>query len=107
MMERDNSRNALSHSGGRAGARNAFSRTFMDVIAADFAQHGKDAVEMLRQERPHDYLKLLSTLLPKELPSDVPTVEDMTDDEFTSMLNAVRSLVTARGSEPGGDDSAR
>jgi hypothetical protein len=70
------------------------------VLAADFAAHGPDAVKVLRLERPHDYLKLVASLIAKDSPAPNPTVEDMTDDEFTRVLNALKSYASAGGSAP-------
>jgi len=70
------------------------------VLAADFAAHGPDVVKALRQERPHDYLKLVASLAPKDAPAANPTIEDMTDDEFTRLLNALRSHAPAGDSAP-------
>jgi len=76
------------------------------VLASDFAQHGADAVKALRLERPHDYLKLVAAFMPKDLPPAAPTVEDMTDDEFIRVLNALRPRTSGRGSAPDGDAGA-
>jgi hypothetical protein len=73
------------------------------VLASDFAQHGADAVKALRLERPHDYLKLVAAFMPKNLPPANPTVEDMTDDEFIRVLNALRPRAPGGGSAPDGD----
>src|SRR5438445_8689816 len=69
------------------------------VLASDFAKHGADTVKALRLERPHDYLKLVAAFMPKDLPPANPTVEDMTDDEFIRVLNALRPR--APGGSPG------
>jgi hypothetical protein len=76
------------------------------VLASDFAQHGADAVKALRLERPHDYLKLVAALMPKDIPLATPTVEDMTDDEFIRVLNALRPRTSGGGSAPDGDTGA-
>ena len=76
------------------------------VLASDFAQHGADAVKALRLERPHDYLKLVAAFMPKNLPRANPTVEDMTDDEFIRVLNALRPRAPGGGSAPNGDAGA-
>src|SRR5438270_4280034 len=76
------------------------------VLASDFAQHGADAVKALRLERPHDYLKLVAAFMPKNLPLTNPTVEDMTDDEFIRVLNALRPRAPGGGSAPDGDAGA-
>jgi hypothetical protein len=79
--------------GGRAGGLQA-------VLAADFAEHGRDVVKALRLERPHDYLKLVASFAPKDPPLASPTIEDMTDDEFMRVLNALRSYAPAGGPAP-------
>lgn len=81
-------------------------RALKDVVAADFAQYGPDAVKALRLERPHDYLKLVASLEPKESPHGNATVEDMTDDEFSRVLDVVRSLAAENGSGPDRGQSA-
>jgi len=76
------------------------------VLASDFAQHGVEAVKALRRERPHDYLKLVAAFMPKDLPAANPTVEDMTDDEFIRVLNALRPRAPGGSSAPDGDAGA-
>jgi hypothetical protein len=76
------------------------------VLASDFAQHGTEAVRSLRRERPHDYLKLVAALIPKDLPPANPTVEDMTDDEFIRVLNALRPRAPGGNPAPDGDAGA-
>jgi hypothetical protein len=76
-------------------ARVSLGKAFLATIADDFVRHGKEAIELLRKERPHDYVKLVAALLPKEFPSAQATLEDMPDDEFDRVFNAVRSLVAA------------
>jgi|SRR5262245_65173207 len=88
---------SLSDSDDQLGARGS---GLQAVLAADFAVHGPDVVKVLRLERPHDYLKLVASLIAKDSPAPNPTVEDMTDDEFTRVLNALKSYAAARGSAP-------
>jgi len=76
------------------------------VLASDFAQYGNDAVKALRLERPHDYLKLVAALIPKDVPPANPTVEDMTDDEFIRVLNALKPRAPGGSSAPAGDVDA-
>jgi hypothetical protein len=76
------------------------------VLATDFAQHGAEAVRALRRERPHDYLKLVAALAPNDPSPANPTVEDMTDDEFIRVLNALRPRATGGNPAPDGDTGA-
>jgi hypothetical protein len=89
------------------GQPEAASAGLQVVLASDFAQHGADAVKALRLERPHDYLKLVAAFTPKDIPSPAnPTVEDMTDDEFIRVLNALRPRAPGGSSAPDGDTGA-
>jgi hypothetical protein len=36
-------------------------------ISADFEQHGPAVIEKVREERPHDCLKVAAALVPKQL----------------------------------------
>lgn len=54
--------------GGRPiGARNKLKEKFLEVLHADFNAHGRDAVIRVREEEPGTYLKVIASLLPKEI----------------------------------------
>jgi hypothetical protein len=54
--------------GGRpVGARSKLSETFLQALAADFAEHGQAAIVKVRAERPHHYLSVVANLCPREL----------------------------------------
>jgi|SRR4051794_5490308 hypothetical protein len=85
----------------------ASSASLQVVLASDFAQHGAEAVRTLRRERPHDYLKLVAAFTSKDMPAPAnPTVEDMTDDEFIRLLNALRPRAAGGGPAQDGDTGA-
>jgi len=86
----------LGFSGGPAAGRDALGRAFLAALASDFARDGKSAIEMLRKERPHDYVKLIAALLPKEFDRPDSGLKDMTDDELARALDAVRCAIAAK-----------
>jgi hypothetical protein len=96
-MTDHNSDNSYPFCGHRdpVAARVSLGKAFLATLADDFGRHGQSAIELLRKERPHDYVKLVAALLPKEFPSAQAALEDMPDDEFDRVFNAVRSLVAA------------
>jgi hypothetical protein len=49
------------------GARNKLGEDFVQALADDFAQHGLDAIAAVRDKRPHDYLKVIASVLPKDI----------------------------------------
>lgn len=48
------------------GSRNALSEKFMQDAVADWKEHGVEALERAREERPMDYCKMIASLVPKE-----------------------------------------
>jgi hypothetical protein len=69
------------------GARS--SETFLKALSEDFAANGIGVIEAVRQERPHEYLKIIATILPKQMQLEDLTprkkAEDLTDDELASI----------------------
>lgn len=49
------------------GARSKLSEDFFAMLAADFAKHGKGAIETMRAERPQEYVKAIASLQTKEV----------------------------------------
>ena len=49
------------------GSRNKLGEAFLKAMADDFEQHGIAAVEAVRTEKPDQYLKVIASILPKEI----------------------------------------
>jgi catalase (peroxidase I) len=56
-----------SGGGRRKGARNKLTERFLDAIADDFAEHGADAIAKVWTDDPATYLKIVSSIVPREL----------------------------------------
>jgi len=57
-----------NNGGGRPkGSRNRLTDSFLAVIADDFAQHGAEAVSRVRHGDPVAYLKLVVSIIPREM----------------------------------------
>jgi hypothetical protein len=65
----DQGRFLTGNSGGgrRKGSRNKLTERFLDTIADDFAEHGADAIAKVRVDDPAAYLKIVGSLIPREL----------------------------------------
>jgi hypothetical protein len=72
------------------GARNKVSEKFLEALAEHFEAHGEAAIDRVFQERPHDYLKIVASVLPKrmELEDATPAkpLSEMTDDELYAII---------------------
>ena len=53
--------------GRRKGSRDRIETKMLEAIARDFEEHGEEAIRICRIERPNEYLKLVASLLPREL----------------------------------------
>jgi hypothetical protein len=54
--------------GGRPfGSRNRLSEIALQALGADFAEHGSAVIEQVRREKPHVYLQIVASLLPRQL----------------------------------------
>jgi hypothetical protein len=98
LTERDaEGRFLAGNSGGgrRKGARNKLTETFLDIIVKDFAEHGAEVIERVRQGDPVMYLRIVGSLVPRELIAKREQAPDfdyatLTDEEVVEMIEAER-----------------
>src|SRR5215813_8384194 len=73
------------------GARSKLSETFLKALSEDFATNGIEVIEKVRNDRPHEYLKIVAAVLPKQMQLEDLTpqrrAEDLTDDELASIAS--------------------
>lgn len=57
-----------NNGGGRKkGSRNRLTETFLAAIETDFAEHGQEALAKLRDSDPAVYLRIVASLVPRDL----------------------------------------
>lgn len=77
------------------GSRNKLGEEFLTALQADFQAHGAETIVKVREDRPHEYLKVVASILPKELNVRTDALNEMSDDDLAAMLDAVRSAILA------------
>jgi hypothetical protein len=82
------------------GSRNKLGEDFVKALAEDFESHGVEVIATVRAEKPDQYLKVIASLLPKEVEIKRTSLDGLTDDELAAGLEAVRALIGA-GIPPG------
>ena len=88
-----------SRGGRRKGSRDRIATALLEALAEDFEKHGAQAVKIARVERPVEYLRVIASLLPKEL--EITTnnsLRELTDDEldfFVAQLRAERTTAAS------------
>ena len=59
------------------GSRNKLSEAYLKALADDFAEHGVDTIERLREDRPDIYVGAIGKLMPKLLELSGPDGTDI------------------------------
>lgn len=75
------------------GSRNKLGEQFVQALQADFQEHGKKAIETVRAERPHEYLKVVASLLPKQVEIKEGAFDGIDDEQLAALVAAARSAL--------------
>jgi hypothetical protein len=90
------------HVGGRPrGSRNRlFAQVFEDVlqhwnqpVPGRNISQGMAALEVMRKERPSEYVKVVVSLLPRDVLLSDSTVADLNDEQIDTLLMTLRKQV--------------
>lgn len=79
--------------GRQKGSRNKLGEDFLQKLQADFEAHGKEAIEVVRAERPADYLKVVASLLPKQVEIKEGAFDGVNDEQLAAIVAAARSAL--------------
>ena len=77
------------------GSRNKLGDAFIEALHDDFQEHGPAAVVRVREEEPAQYLRVIASLVPRDVHITDATLADMNDNELVEYYAAVRSLAAA------------
>jgi len=80
------------------GARHKLSENFVVALANDFEKNGIEAIATVRVERPHEYLKVIASLMPKHVEVKDVALDELERDELAALVDAVREARRARTS---------
>jgi hypothetical protein len=89
------------------GARNKLGEAFIQALHDDFQEHGVAAIETVRSEKPDQYLKVIASLLPKDVNLNLTdNLSELSDDEVLGQLRELSAALapflagTNQGAEP-------
>lgn len=66
------------------GARSKLGEQFLQDLYADWQKHGAEVVERVRDEKPDAYLKVVASILPKEI-----ELGEETQDVLATLLGRI------------------
>lgn len=90
------------------GSKGKLTEAFVLAMHDDFVEHGQQAIAMVREEKPDQYLRVIASMVPKEMTLDQgdTSIErllaDMPDEQFFEVIDGLRtiaSLAEARSDE--------
>jgi hypothetical protein len=85
-----------THNGGRS--RSALSRAFVQALKQDFDIHGPDVIAKAREEDPSGYLRIIASLLPKEVEVKTNRLDELSDEQLDAAITAARAILSASDS---------
>jgi hypothetical protein len=84
--------------GGRPkGARNKLGEEFIQALYDSFMEHGTETLEKVRTDDPTQYVKVIASLLPKELNVKVSELDELSDNELFRRYAALTQALVAAG----------
>ena len=75
------------------GSRNRLGEAFVDDLFADWKENGPQVIVAVRKADPSTYLRVVASILPKELSVTKATLDDVSDDELLEYLAKLRSII--------------
>lgn len=75
------------------GSRNKLGEAFIQAMHEDFLEHGKDVIETVRLEKPDQYLKVVASILPKELNIKTDAFDNITDEQLAAIVAAATAAL--------------
>lgn len=76
------------------GARNRIGTALLENIADDFEKHGSQVVQVVREERPVDYLKICLSVLPKDLTLTINPLDTLSDEDLYARAQELHRAYT-------------
>lgn len=88
--------------GGRPkGSRNKLGEAFLSDLQADWEEHGIETITRVREEKPDQYLKVVASILPKELNVNVRDIDAMTNEELDDHIAQLAAAIERLEGGPG------
>ena len=74
------------------GSRNRLSEDFVAALYDDFQNHGSAAIAACRAEKPDVYVRVIASLLPKDVNLNHRNLDDLSDEELMRKLAMVTEM---------------
>jgi hypothetical protein len=79
--------------------RTKLCKALLEDLAADWREGGAAAIKMMRMEKPAEYVRVMCSILPKELIFENSTITELDDAELDHMIEMLRERALAARQE--------
>ena len=83
------------------GSRNKLGEAFLEDMLADWEANGPAAIREVRETKPDAYLKVVASILPRDLNVNINQTDHMTDEQLVERIRsldaAIRPFLDAEG----------
>ncbi|MGZ2438197.1 DUF5681 domain-containing protein [Sinorhizobium medicae] len=83
------------------GARSKLGEAFLEALHNDFEKHGVAVITAVRRKKPEQYLRVVASILPKDLNVNINNLDNLTDDQLIERIrdlhDAIGPLLAATG----------
>lgn len=88
------------------GSRNKLGEAFIEALHDDFMTHGVEAIQTVREKKPDQYLKVIASIMPKDINLNVNNLGEVSDDELVARIKSldatIRPFLAAQGEDGSG-----
>ena len=74
------------------GSRNKLSEDFVAALYTDFQEHGSAAIAACRAEKPDVYVRVIASLLPRDVNLTTRNLDDLSDDQLMRKLATLTEM---------------
>jgi hypothetical protein len=85
-------------------AKKTLGDDFLAAVRADFRAHGAGVIASVRADKPDQYLKIVLSVLPKDLHLNINSLDTLSDDEIRHRIRGLEAVLRpflAQGVGPG------
>ena len=76
------------------GARSKLGEAFLEALQNDFAAHGAAVIVQVRETKPDQYLKVIASILPRELNVSASSLmDDWSDEELAAAIRELNDVI--------------
>jgi hypothetical protein len=98
-------------SGRPKGARNKLGEAFIEDLLHSWEAQGPSVIQRVIEEKPDQYLKVVASLMPKDLNVNLNQMDDMTDEQLIKRVRsldaAIRPFLDAQGAGGSSDGTGK